>query len=352
MDKVHENDELDFLRNALYDRFDKDFVDSCELGELQQLYDEIEAEDKLEEFLPDELNSFVENSLTTKEQLLNSIHRCRNEYAQQASYEKTAHSQGFYKTLDRLLNEFYSKVVRTTLPEPLPDWWSYSYVITASGIQLYLDHYRWSYSSRNYDCHRDENLVLLDVPAKRLTVSKFAEIYSIEEVTVRQWIRRGKIRSASKLGKEWRIPELAEVSKNRGYSPCRYQWKEELTDLPDKYSFLNQFESALFAQDDDNADLYVIALDVRTTESDRYMALDEKITNRCAILRQYPALTLNNEGEIVLTRKEREDLELYMIANPLVYCKSKEHEHHYNEHIDEYGNEYCPGLMFVTISEM
>ena len=352
MENVHENDELDFLRNVLYDRFDKDFIDSFELEDLQQLYDEIEAEDKLEEFLPDELKSFVENSLTSKEQLLNSIRQCRNEYAQQASYEKPAHSQGFYKTLDRLLNEFYFKVAGTTLPEPLPDWWSYSYVITAGGIQLFLDHYQWSYSLGSYSCYRDENLVLLDVPAKRLTVTKFAEIYGIEEVTVRQWIRRGKIRSALKLGKEWRIPELAELSKQRGYVACRYNWKEELTDLPDKYSFLNQFESALFAQDDDNADLYVIALDVRTTENNRYISDDKKIAKRRKILRQYPELTLNKEGEIVITRKDREDLELYMIANPLVYCKSKEHEHHYNEHIDEYGNEYCPGLMFVTISEM
>lgn len=92
--------------------------------------------------------------------------------------------------------------------------------------------------------------------------------------------------------------------------------------------------------------------EARLAGYEEHMSLDEGVTNRCTILRQYPALTLNNEGEIVLTRKEREDLELYMIANPLVYCKSKEHEHHYNEHIDEYGNEYCPGLMFVTITEM
>ena len=339
-------DEAEQLRNDLCSYFDTEYLNSLVLEELQDLYDQV----KLEEFLPGELEFFQEASITSKDQLLASIRRCRDEYAQASVSDDPGHTPGFYKTLDRLLDEFYYKVLHTTLPEPLPDWWSYSYVITTGGIQLYLDHYDWSCGA-DYNCYKNEGLAFLDVPAKHLTVSKFAEIYGIEEVTVRQWIRRGKIRSAMKLGKEWRIPELAELPKHRGYVACRYYWKEELTDLPDKFSFLNEFESAKFEQAYNNADLYLITLDLRTTKSNQYISENTKKTKGRKILRQYPDLQLDKKGRIKMTREDREELELYMIANPFVYCNSGDHKHLHNETIDEYGNDYCPNYMSVIITE-
>ena len=57
---------------------------------------------------------------------------------------------------------------------------------------------------------------LVTVPSALLSVEEYAAVYNVSVTTVRQWIRRGKIRSAIKNGCEWSIPELAAVS-GRGY---------------------------------------------------------------------------------------------------------------------------------------
>lgn len=341
--------ELDreFLLDALEERYGRETLDGYSTEELQFFYEE----DTLEEFCEGELENFKEVSLTTKEQLLNSIKKCREEYAQAAISPKPAHSAAFYEILDALLEKFYWKVCGTTLPEPLPDWWSYSCRITAAGIQLSLDHCDWSGGGNSFMCWCGEKLTLLEVPAKRLTVSEFAELYDIEVVTVRQWIRRGKIRSAIKLGKEWRIPELAEVSKSRSYTSCRYNWSENLTEIPEKFAFINQFKSALFKKDWNTANQYIIALDFYNVDDRKYMSEEELVAKRVDVLGKNANLQLNDSGEILMTRKDREELELYMISNPLIYFQPGKHEPYLDECIDEIGNEYCSNIAWVTISD-
>lgn len=340
--------DFEFMYNALAERFDTAYLDDLEQDELQALYEEIEEEDKLAEFLPEELENFKNNSLITQKQLLESIRCCRADYAKEATSQTTAHSLAFYQALDHLLEEFQQKIGCTILPEPLPDWWSYSYRITADGIQLALNHYEWSCDGNEFLCRCDEKLNLLNVSANRLTVAEFAQLYGIEVVTVRQWIRRGKIRSAIKAGKEWRIPELAEVSQNRTYEACRYNWADKLVDLPEKYAFLNQFKSALFSKDEEAADRYIVALDLNNADNREYISKEDLIAQRIGLLRKNPELQLNNAGEILMSRKEREELELYMISNPLVYCKPYTYEFYADDCFAEIGKDYCSMLICVT----
>jgi len=341
-------DELDreFLLDALEDRYGRETLEEYTTEELQTFYEE----DTLEEFCEGELENFKSESLTTKEQLLSSIKKCREEYAQAAASQKPTHSLAFYEILDALLEKFYWKLRSTTLPEPLPDWWSYSYKITAAGIQLSLDHYDWSGCGNDFSCWHGERLTLLEIPARRLTVSEFAKLYGIEVVTVRQWIRRGKIRSAIKFGKEWRIPELAELSRSRNYTACRYNWTEDLTDLPEKFAYINQFKSALFQKDWKTSDQYIIALDLQNADDRSYMSNEELIAKRHEILGHNKNLRLNDSGEILMTRKDREELELYMISNPLIYFQPGKYESYLDACIDEIGNNYCPSFMSVTVS--
>ncbi|MBR6451936.1 MAG: helix-turn-helix domain-containing protein, partial [Lachnospiraceae bacterium] len=109
------------------------------------------------------------------------------------------------------------------------------------------------------DCKGNEmtkaTFPLLKVSAKLLNVEEFAKRYQVLPVTVRQWIRRGKLRTATKVGTEWRIPELTELPV-RGYRSARYEWSEKLTSLPDTFSYINNYNSAEFTQDEKDKNLY------------------------------------------------------------------------------------------------
>ena len=80
-----------------------------------------------------------------------------------------------------------------------------------------------------------EDFTFMEVPIKYLSIDEFVESMSekgqkIEKATVRQWIRRGKLRDVVKNGGEWVVSTLAEVTKN-GYVDSAYTWNGNL-DLP------------------------------------------------------------------------------------------------------------------------
>ena len=72
-----------------------------------------------------------------------------------------------------------------------------------------------------------------------LTIEEYATLYDVKPVTVRQWLRRGKIRTAVKNGREWRIPEVTEPCR-KGYMHGTYKILSELKDIPAEYEILNQ----------------------------------------------------------------------------------------------------------------
>lgn len=146
----------------------------------------------------------------------------------------------------------------------------------------------------------DTSFHLLTVRTKLLTVEQYAQAYDVTTTTVRQWIRRGKIRSAVKQGSEWRIPELAEIME-RGYRDGHYERLEELTDLPQEYAFLNDY----------------VYMDIRQDKEDktRYDVLFS--------MKFDPLVVPKEEWDqyhrtVQMDRKEREKFELYLISSPFV----------------------------------
>ena len=65
-------------------------------------------------------------------------------------------------------------------------------------------------------------------------VEEYAAATNTEAVTVRQWIRRGKLRNALKIGSEWRIPEITDPPR-RGYTPVSYYNKGGLIAFPKEF---------------------------------------------------------------------------------------------------------------------
>lgn len=208
------------------------------------------------------------------------------------------HSYAFYTTLKNLLDELKKQLDEIILMEKLDKGWCYDWGVSYKGAELQLIHYSL------YDGYPDEDpsLINLDqaftiftVPSKMLTVEEYALLNGIEVGTARQWIRRGKIRTAKKYGNEWKIPALTDTPK-RGYTSARYSWSGKMIGLPKDLEYLNDYCEALFQQDDDDKKLYYVYL------------YDSKA--RDGVMRA--------EKVIECTTSEREKIELAIISQPEV----------------------------------
>ncbi len=215
--------------------------------------------------------------------------------AQEESEEADLARTPFLRTLIEMLGRFEKKVDKTPLFEAPEPWWAYSFEIASTAITLNLEHYSsitFSADQEIEDSEVDATLPLISVKSEMLTVDDFAVRNHVLPVTVRQWIRRGKLRTAVKTGAEWRIPELTEIPV-RGYRPARYEWDAELTGLPEAFQYINQYNSASFSQD--TADKNLFHIDLSDGEK---------------------------ETRVNCNTKGREQLELMLISNPMVHYVS------------------------------
>lgn len=237
-------------------------------------------------------DQFKKNHMTSKQDLLKKFD-CIIKTVNQKSQDDTRHSAAYYHVVNELLKKFQKKLVSTRLFTELEDWWAYELTLSYDGIYLFCNHYNFHglAPDNKLDMVCDQEFILLSVKSQLLTVEQYAEQYGVESVTVRQWIRRGKIRTATKYGKEWRIPILTEPP-TRGYSPASYSWKQPLTELPKGYEFLVAYDKVLILQ---------------IPEAKRQYQLFFSTTDNIEIKKC-----------IQVTEAEKEKLELFLIAHPLV----------------------------------
>ena len=251
----------------------------------------------------DKLDLFNEMALRTKADLLKEIDSLLGRIDKESG-EESKHSPAFYDRYRDLVLRFKKEVEKSTFPEKLEDWWEYNYDIRGTGVTLQLTH------TSSFDVDADDSVSaiadttfqLMNIRTQLLTVEQYAQSYGVTVTTVRQWIRRGKIRSAIKMGSEWRIPELAEVME-RGYTDGHYARKEYLTDIPAEYAFFNDYDYVDISQNRKDKGMFDLCLskkfDIRDYD-DEEKAFAENIRN------------------IQMDREEREKFELYLIASPFV----------------------------------
>lgn len=208
----------------------------------------------------DQYELFKERYMITKKDIEERIKKEISDIIEKAKVDAW-HSAAYYHVLQELVDRFNLKLEKTILFEKLEDGWKYDYDISDSGMYLYLHHCNIVDIEEKGElwCEVDQEFTLLEEQTRLLTVEEYADKYDTEVGTVRQWIRRGKIRNAQKFGKEWRIPEFTDVPR-RGYLPAAYRWKEELDELPEKYSFLNDYGMAFFRQDEKERNIYYMTL--------------------------------------------------------------------------------------------
>ena len=230
--------------------------------------------------------------LTTKEDVLTWLSEEMERVTDQSRMDKK-HSAAFYYAYTKLLTRFYKKIEDTVLFNRLEDFWHYTIGVSSAGAVLslcYLDNYKVDENSGTLTLYGPgQEIPIISIQGRYLSVEEYASEYGVGAGTVRQWIRRGKIRTAIKSGKEWIIPELTELP-GRGYQSASYMYNGVLSDLPEEYGFLKGYTVVMINQD----------------PVDR-----QKFNVIVAAGGKAPV-------QMVMDTKKREKLELFLIAHPEV----------------------------------
>ena len=199
------------------------------------------------------------------------------------------HTLQYYNALSLLLDKVIVEIASRNIFDA-PEGWFYSFEVTNKNAALYIRHVSEIQEDEegNIVFDIDESFRLINYPVGLLTVEQFAARSKIESGTVRQWIRRGKLRNAIKVGGEWRIPEITDPP-TRGFTPVRYYNNGHFFSLPKEIGIsLNQ---------------QPCVIDIcKVKEEKGYMVLFDYA----------PAIV----PQRLLTEAEREKLELVLIGNP------------------------------------
>ena len=201
---------------------------------------------------------FRENYLFTREDILMSLeffikHEKLN--------EEPGYSNEVVKNRIKLCEKFYAAVKKCKLPVLTELWWFYEYHFLGNSIELNL-------------CQADEIEVkndeisgmtatvehtLITVECDYLTAEQYASMLGIEPVTVRQWIRRGKLRHAKKNGRDWLVPNT-EDKPRRGFTSVQYIVEKEAQIESDEFPLLSACDSIFILQDQDNKSKFICYL--------------------------------------------------------------------------------------------
>lgn len=233
-----------------YNNFVKD-IEYVSDDELEQANERLEKIKKAkEEILTEEVKTFLFRHIlpTTKEDVLVSVDNYRERIKKQSIVDKS-HTAAFYHAIDNIAERFYQTVNKTHLFTRLEGGWCYKISLSNSGFELLLQYVEdIDYHPINFSCVVGESFSLIKTQCRLLSVTEYGEQYGIDQGTIRQWIRRCKLRAAVKKGTEWFIPEFEDVPR-RGFTPARYYWNEILYNLPEEYTFLERPGELLITQD-------------------------------------------------------------------------------------------------------
>lgn len=199
------------------------------------------------------------------------------------------HTIQYYNALYSLLNKVILEISSRNIFDAPKDWF-YSFVISNKSATLYIKHVASFQKNEdgNVKLEINEKFRLINYPVKLLTVEEYAATQKTEAVTIRQWIRRGKLRNAIKIGGEWRIPEISDPPA-RGFTPVTYYNRKNYLPLPKEFGeAFNQFPNIIYICKQEKEKGYVVLFD------------------------SAPALI----PQKLLSDAEREKLELFLISNP------------------------------------
>lgn len=187
-----------------------------------------------------------------------------------------------------MFQKFLLNIKNMELPALTKPLTCYEYYLRHDGISLEISHYDYIIFDEDNDIKESSASCreIYHLPCELMTVTEYAELSGVTVITVRQWIRRGKLRTACKNGRDWLIPSLS-MPPQRGYESATYYWDQLSDTISSHYPFLPTSGSLYMHQESDNKQLF--------------MAL---ITNKAD----------NSYQELQFESKDRERLELALIS--------------------------------------
>lgn len=238
----------------------------------------------------EEMDFFTNNFLLNKEEVLCSLElyldHCRSSAEEDWSDVRR-------NLIMKLVYKFIADIKNTRFPVMKEVGWFYEYRFISDGIILELAYCDNLEINEVYELEKlltSQVFELVETKCDYLSVEEYAEKYRVTTTAVRQWIRRGKMRNAVKLGRDWLIPEIYDKPE-RGYKAVTYMWNKEIKKLKEEFSYLKGYNSLYIYQDDKCKSLYY------------------------GVLSGISGKTMQT---LSFSLKERERLELALIAEPLV----------------------------------
>ena len=186
-----------------------------------------------------------------------------------------------HKLIIDMFQQFLANIKNMELPTLIKPLTCYEYCLRHYGISLEISHY-------DYIIFDDDNSVkesvassreIYHLPCELMTVAEYAELSRVTVVTVRQWIRRGKLRTAQKSGRDWLIPSLSEPPQ-RGYVSATYYWDHLSDTVSNQYPFLPASGYLYMYQISDNKQLFGALITDKADNSYQEMRFDSKDRER------------------------------------------------------------------------
>lgn len=252
------------------------------------------------------LKAIKRHEYTTKESVLSAVEKKMQKYMTSVDVNPQ-YLQTYYALLVTLLAAFSKRIEASVLFDELPAYWTYGIDYQYDEFSLNIEHIKEYYLDDNEEYRSSINdaiYKLVVLKPTSFTVDQYSKFYAVGTGTVRQWIRRGKIRTAYKEGGEWKIPELSPPP-SRGYESAQYKWLQGLDNLPDEYAFLADYVLATLYQDRKDKTKYHVLLVAKETFASHNQG----------------SVSSSKNKELLLDAHDREKLELFMIAHPQIkYC--------------------------------
>ena len=257
-----------------------------------------------------ELEYFINNMLINKEDVLLSL-RDYIEYCKETKEENWSEKKR--EIIIKILFNFYNTIKDFDFPVTNSKNWYYEYFWNRDGISLelmYCNELTLDDEGEIDSTSSSNSIIIAEEKCLYLSVEEYAKVYDVKPTTVRQWIRRGKIRNAKKIGRDWLISELADKPQ-KGYTDVSYFINYLSNEILEKYPYLEKYEK--------------LSISKSNLENDKYEILLSSKREKYPYERMY------------LNTIEREKLELMLISENEVYVD----ETFLIMYIPEKRNKYC-----------
>ena len=217
------------------------------------------------------------------------------EQLQQADSDSIKHPSRHQLVID-MFQKFLLNIKNMELPALTKPLTCYEYYLRHDGISLEISHFDYIIFDKDNSVKESvaSSREIYQLPCELLTVSEYADLSGVTVITVRQWIRRGKLRTAQKNGRDWLIPSLS-MPPQRGYVSATYSWDHLSNTISSRYPFLPASGSLYMHQATDNKQLFIALI---TTKAD------------------------NSYQELQFDSNDRERLELALISESTVNIES------------------------------